>query len=187
MKTPSAALFAVIALACACLATPAAAFADRGACLAAAHANDSAKSYRAAMTTSFRGQTTTSTVDLVLPDRFHVTEPTIEMIAIGKRAWKRTPGGAWQSMPGMEAGDLSAGQVKVSNLAGSCVDAGMGMWHGQAAHLFRGTNVRGGKRTVATIYVFADGFVHHLDLQSSDGTIEMDLSNFNTTTVNAPT
>lgn len=186
MKIPSAIPFAMLALACACFAAPTAALADPAACLAAARADDSAHSYRMVMNTSFRGQTLTTTIDLVRPNRFHLTEPGIEMIGIGKKAWKRA-GSAWQPMPGFDIGDFPTAQTNLTSWAGSCVDGGIGAWRGQPAHLFRGTSVRNGKQSVATIYVFADGFVHHVDVKSANSLVEMDISNFNTTTVNAPT
>jgi len=157
-----------------------------GACLAAAHANASLKSYRAVMTTSYGGKTTVSTVDLVKPDRFHVTQPAIEIIAIGNRAWRRMGSGPWQTMPGMKVADLFAtSQIKFSHST-TCVDGGMGLWHGQPAHLFKSTSTVNGKASQGTIYVMSDGFVHHMDMTASGDHFTMDFLNLNTATVKPP-
>jgi hypothetical protein len=158
-----------------------------GACLTAARANESLRSYRAVMVTGFDGKNQTSTVDIVKPDRFHVVEPEIEMIAVGFHAWQRTGGGSWKPMPGLDGKDIfAASSVKFKPGAASCVDAGMGLWHGQPAHIYKATSLRAGKSSQTTLYVFGDGLVHHMDIATSSGNVTMDFSAFNSATVNAP-
>ena len=70
----------------------------------------------------------------------------------------------------------------------TCTDAGMGLWHGQPAHIFKASSVNA-KGTVSnmTMYVFPDGLPHHMDYSSTDGTSgTFDFSKFNSTTVSPP-
>jgi hypothetical protein len=159
------------------------------ACIEVFHAHDSVKSYRAVQTRTRNGGSTTSTIDIVKPDRAHMISPRIEMIVIGNRMWRRMGGTAWQTAtPGIKGTDiLSTMQIHTENFGGSCSDAGMGMWRGHPAHIFKGTYVTPSGTQHATAYLFGDGLVHHVDMTlSGGGTMSMDLSNFNTTSVNPP-
>jgi hypothetical protein len=170
------------------VASAAPALADGGACLAAAHDNDSAKSYRAIMTSGLSGKTTVSTIDIVKPDRFHETGTNEEMIAIGHKAWMRMGSAGWKSLPGMDVSDLfSTTGVKFKNTNGlSCVDAGMGLWHGQPAHIYKGASTSVHGPVHSTLYVMSDGYVHHIEMTTTSGNVEMDFTNFNSASVNPP-
>jgi hypothetical protein len=157
---------------------------DASPCIAAAGANERATSYRAVLS---MGTTGTSTTDIQRPDRIHLTTPGMEVIAIGHKAWRRS-GSGWQpfaAMPVAEILSMSKTELNSKKLA-SCVDAGMGLWHGQPAHIFRGTSIVDGKPSETTIYVFSDGYVHHIENKNINGGFSGDFSNFNSTVVNPP-
>jgi hypothetical protein len=170
------------------LSAPAPARADASsACLAAAQANQNLHSYRAVMVSDYGGKSETSTVDIVKPDSFHVTGSGFEMIATGGRAWRRAGSSAWESMPGMSGKDIfSTSSVDLKAHAHACVDAGMGLWHGQPAHLYKSTGTNANRSAETTLYVFGDGLVHHADITTSSGRISMDFSEFNSATVEPP-
>jgi hypothetical protein len=153
--------------------------------MAAVHANERATSYHAVLV-GIAGQGATTTTDIQKPDRIHMIMGPIEIIAVGNKAWKRS-GSGWQTYPPMPVAQiLSMSASPLAKKVGSCEDAGMGSWHGQPAHMFKGTTVDEGKPSVTTIYVFGDGFVHHIENTGPRGGFRGDFSNFNSTTINAP-
>jgi hypothetical protein len=179
----SAALFLFGALA----ATPPVLAGDSS-CLKAAHSNDGAKSYRAVMTSTRGARSIVETIDIVKPDRMDESGPGHEMVAIGHSAWMREGSGPWKKLPGMDVGDLlsTASTTKFESNSVSCVDNGMGLWHGQPAHMFTGTNNSPHGLVRSKLYLMGDGYIHHLETSTSSGGIQMDFSEFNSASVSAP-
>jgi hypothetical protein len=154
-------------------------------CIAAIHANDRATSYRAVLHGIGLGGANTTT-EIEKPDRIHVIMGSTEIIAVGNKSWKRS-GSGWQNYPPMPVAQiLATSNTTFDKKLGSCVDGGMGSWHGQPAHIFKGTTMDGGKPAVTTIYVFSDGFVHHVESAGPRGSFSGDFSNFNSTNISAP-
>jgi hypothetical protein len=161
--------------------------ADSTSCQAAVQTFDSLKSYRAVSTTNVGGKPYVSTTDIVLPDRFHVWEKDIELIAIGSKSWQKMNGADWQATPASGTSmDLRPDAAAFRNVGADCSDAGMGAWQGQPAHIFKSSNIseRAG-HLVSTLYVFSDGYVHHLEIKGAD-VVTMDFSAFNSATVKPP-
>jgi hypothetical protein len=164
---------------------------NMGPCLAVSQANLKANSYRSVMNTNYDGRPNVSTVDIQKPDRVHVTSPHSEIIAIGKKTWMRSGGGPWKLMPNLTGmGDLAsinpAKEFKPEG-SGSCVDAGTGTWKGQPAHLYRGTSTNPRFGTVTdTMYQLSDGYIHHVDANSSHGKSSFDFTDFNSINISPP-
>jgi hypothetical protein len=162
--------------------------ADGAACLTAAHANDSVKSFNAIVTETINGKTFTTAEDFVKPDRMHVVGTGVEIYTIGNKTWQRSNGGAWKvttssdPLPDMTsmASKLSKSQIV------SCTESA-GLWRGQPAHIFHSTTMSAKGATVKmTEYVLGDGYIHHLEIVTASAPVAMDFSKFNTTTVNPP-
>jgi hypothetical protein len=158
------------------------------ACVAAFEANLGLHSYRTTMTTAAGAQTV---VDLVVPDRFHVSGKNMEMISVGSRTWMRIGNAGWNPMPGagMNTAAIFATarqQMDVNKAGNSCVDAGLGSYGGRPAHVFNFSRSGASGTSSGKVYVFADGYVHHLETTSPHGTIEVDFSKFNSVSVNPP-
>jgi hypothetical protein len=86
---------------------------DVGASLvAAARAQNAASSYRIEGATTSAGTSLTYTMEIVKPDRFHITTGSGEFIAIGTTTWRKS-GGTWKAAPGLDIGALikSSGQL----------------------------------------------------------------------------
>jgi hypothetical protein len=172
-------------------AAPVSAAFDMGQCEGIVRAFGSAKSYRAVMTSTFSGKSNATTVEMEKPDRVQVTSPQNEMIAIGKKTWMKMNGGPWKALPGMSGmGDLASMDPSKSfkpTGTGACVAAGLGLYKGQPARLFKTTATSPNLGTVHnTIYVLSDGFVHHVDGDSPHGKMSMDFSDFNSVNISPP-
>jgi hypothetical protein len=160
-------------------------------CLQAFKATQSVNSYMAVWTRNHNGTTETSTVEMQKPDRFHESGEGHEMIAIGNKAWMKTGDGPWTPLPGsMNAGEIvSMNPGSFTNFHGTrtCTDAGMGLWHGQPAHIYHSTytDPKLGSSN-STFYVMSDGYIHHMDFTTSRGNSSMDFSRFNEVTVKGP-
>ena len=147
-----------------------------------------ANSYEA--TISIHGKSDVqATTYIQKPDRIHVIEPKIEMIGIGSKSWMRLNGGAWQSTPVALGGLASMDPSQFMKTKGTltCTDAGMGMWHGQPAHIYKTTS-SGSKAGPghATMYVGTDGFVRHVEFQTAKVSGSEDLSKFNAVKITPP-
>ncbi|MFO1034268.1 MAG: hypothetical protein U1E15_09415 [Hyphomicrobiales bacterium] len=80
--------------------------------------------YHVSMTTSATGgKVTKAEADVILPDKFHIMSPEMEMLLVGPKAWMKM-GGDWQPMPGeaaqmmssMIAAGMADGLKKASNI-----------------------------------------------------------------------
>jgi len=164
---------------------PSLALADLGPCNAPIKATESLRSYHAVVITG-PGAAGQTTMDLVRPDRFHVTQPEIEIIAIGNQAWQRIDGGAWKTAPGVDGTSVfaTADSFKPQGSDATCVYAGMGLWRGQPAHIYKSASTK--RASTSTLYVFGDGLIHHVDSTTSRGRVSMDFSQFNSASVSAP-
>jgi hypothetical protein len=158
------------------------------ACVAAYEANLGLHSYRTTLRTPAGTQTT---VDLVIPDRFHVIGKGMEMISVGNRTWMRTGSAGWSPMPGAGMNTaaifaMARQQMDVNKAGNSCVDAGLGSYAGRPAHVFKFSRVGPNGPSSGKLYVFPDGYVHHLETSSPQGPIEVDFSKFNSVAVSPP-
>jgi hypothetical protein len=156
-----------------------------------ASALTSVKSYSTSMSFEKNGKPSmVATEELVRPSSIGVHMKNMEMIGIGNKAWMRMNGSAWTPTK-LAIGQLASMDPKSfmpHNAKVTCTDAGMGLWHGQPAHIFKASSVNA-KGTVSnmTMYVFPDGLPHHMDYSSTDGTSgTFDFSKFNATTVSPP-
>ena len=112
------------------------------------------------------------------------------MIAVGKQAWMKMNGGPWKLMPSLAGmGSLASmdpsKDFKIQG-NGSCTDAGMGIWKGQPAHIYKGVSTSSHGTVTSTMYQLGDGYVHHVDVNTSSGKSTFDFSNFNSTNVSPP-
>ena len=179
---------AVVALSLAAFSPVAPARADGGVCLTAAHANDSVKSFAAVVSETINGQTFTTTEEFDKPGRVHVTGMGTEMYMVGTKMWTRSNGGPWKvttSSAPLDDMTSMAGKLTKSQIV-SCTES-VAVWKGQPAHVFRATttSAKGGTLKL-TEYVLSDGYIHHVEIVTSNGPVAMDFSKFNATTVNPP-
>jgi hypothetical protein len=130
-----------------------------------------------------------ATTDIEKPSSIHVIEPKMEMIGIGSKGWMRINGGAWQSTP-VTIGNLASmdpSKFLKSKGTPTCVDAGMGAWHGQPVHIYKETyTTPDGSTGNATLYVGTNGFIRHEDFETSKVSGSEDFSKFNAVTIAPP-
>jgi hypothetical protein len=156
-------------------------------CDAVAKALRGVNSYEAVLIAGNGGSQ--ATTDIEKPSSIHVTEPKMEMIGIGSKGWMRINGGAWQSTP-VAIGNLASTDpstfVKPKGTR-TCVDTGMGAWHGQPVHVYKETYTSpDGSAGRATLYVGTNGLIRHEDFQTSKVSGSEDFSKFNAVTIAPP-
>jgi hypothetical protein len=185
-------LRAALALAAACtFLTAGPAQADTAVCKQIVAGLNSLHSYHAVISMTIGGKPYVTTMDIEKPNKYHVTQPGMEVIYVGTSGWQRPTGEAWKPAPAMPV-DLTAAATDIFGKGDwNCTSAGAGAWQGQPARIYKVTGTRsvGEKRipTAETIYMLGDGYVHHVVVNSgSDPPWTMDFTELNTATVTAP-
>ena len=186
MKPTLLAGFSVAALAAATLSAPANAASP---CAAAVHSMLNYTSYHGVMNVTVDGKPIVTTMDVVKPDRVHVTMMGTEMVVIGKSGWQRTGSGAWSAAPGMDGASLISPPAGLGTeyIEKSCIDAGMGMWQGTPAHRYKATYLNVKKAVVtSTLYVDGSGMLRGVQGGEPKSPVTMTLTQINSASVTAP-